>query len=54
MDRDISPDKIQKDRIADILNMRRKKMKKRVLSFLVTGLVIASLAGCGTKADATE
>lgn len=29
-------------------------MKKRVLSFLVTGLVIASLAGCGTKADATE
>lgn len=29
-------------------------MKKRVLSFLVTGLVIASLAGCGTKADATD
>ena len=29
-------------------------MKKRVLSFLVTGLVIASLAGCGAKADATD
>ncbi len=29
-------------------------MKKRVLSFWVTGLVIASLAGCGTKADATD
>ena len=29
-------------------------MKKRVLSFLVTGLVIASLAGCGTKTEATD
>jgi hypothetical protein len=54
MDRDISPDKIQKGRMAEILNMRRKKMKKRVVIVLLTGLVIASLAGCGTKADATD
>ena len=54
MDRDISPDKIQKGRMAEILNMRRKKMKKRVVIVLLTGLVIASLAGCGAKADATD
>ena len=29
-------------------------MKKRVVIVLLTGLVIASLAGCGTKADATD
>jgi hypothetical protein len=54
MDRDISLDKIQKGRMAEILNMRRKKMKKRVVIVLLTGLVIASLAGCGAKAEATD
>ena len=29
-------------------------MKKRVVIVLLTGLVIASLAGCGAKADATD
>lgn len=29
-------------------------MKKRIVIILVTGLVIASLAGCGTQADATN
>ena len=29
-------------------------MKKRIIGILVTGMIVASLTGCGTKTEATE
>lgn len=53
MDRNISPVNT-KGQDSGYPENEEEEMKKRIVIAMVTGLIIASLGGCGTKTDATD
>lgn len=53
MDRNISPVNT-KGQDSGYPENEEEEVKKRIVIAMVTGLIIASLAGCGTQADATD
>lgn len=53
MDRNISPVNT-KGQDGGYPENEEEEMKKRIVIAMVTGLIIASLTGCGTQADATD